>query len=115
MTKQLILNKEQLEARRQDVRRSNPNLSRIKEIDDDIRLLSNERAGLISDDEKYLNLMTWMAEDFDSKVAAVKCMDSPELADHLGNLFFEYTSTELDEAILTEAMNRLGWEPEDET
>lgn len=109
-----ILNAEQISAHREAARLRNPNAKEIESLRAEIAALSARISGLISEDEKYLNILSALSEDFDSRTAAVKCMEDAEIADHLGELFFEHTRTEVDEAILTEAMTRLGWAAEED-
>lgn len=108
-----IINHEQVEAHKEAARLRNPHLNRIESLRAQIKALSDEMSSLISDEEKYYNLLTFLSTDFDSRVAAVKVMTDAELADHLGELFFQHTKTEVDEAILMETLDRLGHAPSD--
>lgn len=114
MTKsKFIINPEQCEARRQELRAANPHKEKIAEIQTKILELATEKADLISNEEKYLNLMLMLAP-FDNKPLAVSFMSNQELGDHLSSLFFDKTENDLDEAILIETLNRIGWKMEDE-
>lgn len=114
MTK-YVLNPEQLEAHRDAARAANPNTLRINELRAQTAALSTEILSLMSEQEKYCNLMMALSASFDSRVAAVSLMSNHEIAEHLYSLFIDQTRNEVDEAVLSEAMTRLGWEPADET
>lgn len=115
MTKRIV-NAEQLEAAREAARAANPNLARIDDLRAQIATLSREVGALVSDDEKYCNLMLFLSKDFDSRSAAVRVMSDGEIADHLFGLFIDHAEDEISEAILDEAMARLGhsWDDEED-
>jgi hypothetical protein len=107
-----ILSQEQIEAYREDARRRNPNREKIDGIRDEIKKLSGHISELTSDDEKYCNLLMFLSKDFDSRIAATKVMSNQEIGSHLASLFYPMVSNEIDEAILSEALDRLGYDPE---
>ncbi len=109
-----ILNPEQIEAHQAAARAANPNRARIDELRAEISRLSSEISRLTSDDEKYLNILLFLSGGFDSRVAAAKVMSDQEIGEHMSNLFFEHCKADLDEAILMEALERLGWQPEED-
>jgi len=111
MTKKFIINAEQIDAHRESARLCNPNRAKIEELKAQANAIWAQISPLISEDEKYYNLMMGLAT-FDEKEAAVKCMENNELCEHLANLFFDKTEGELDEAILSEALERLGYNTE---
>ncbi len=110
-----ILNSEQIAAHQAAARAANPNRLRIDELRAQAKGLFDQAAALTSDEEKYLNILAFLSIDFDSRIAAVKVMSDNELGDHLSNIFFEHATDEMSEAILMEALERIGWEAEDET
>lgn len=109
-----IINQEQAEAHQAAARAANPNATRIESLRAQSRALSEQAAALTSDQERYWNLMAALSSGFDSKVGAAKVMSDQEIGDHLSNLFFEHTHGEMDEAILMEALDRIGWRAEDD-
>lgn len=113
MTKH-ILNEEQLMAHREAARAANPNRQLIDDLRTQSRALSDQILSLMSEDERYCNLMMALSAGFDSRVAAVSLMSDGELTGHLYSLFVDHANTPIDEAILDEAIKRLGGLPEDE-
>lgn len=109
-----ILNQEQVEAHREAAREANPNKAKIDELREQMSSLSQEISKLVSDDEKYYNILMFLSKDYDSRKAAVSLMSNQEIGEHMSHLFFEHTKGEIDETILMEALERLGWKPDDE-
>lgn len=110
MTKRpFIISEEQTEAELQAARARNPNRAEIDDLRAQIRALSSRIQPLVSSEETYHALMLVLSKGFDSRVAAVKCMESPEIAHHLYNLFIPHVKSDIDEAVLDEAMARLGY------
>lgn len=103
-----IINPEQIEAHRQAERDKNPNKERLDEIRKQQVALSTESLSLMTEREKYYNLMLALAsfEEYDS---AVSFMSNKELCEHMFNLFSEHLKTGLDSAIFDETLKRLGW------
>lgn len=107
-----ILPLEQIEAHQRDARAANPNAARIDSLRAQARTLHDQAAALTSDEEKYWNIMTVLSSDFDNRAAAAKCMSDNELAEHLLNLFSDHCIGDMDEHILYEVLDRLGYDDE---
>lgn len=107
-----ILTAEQIEAHREEARLKNPNKEVIDELRKKVKDISIQIGELTSDEEKYCNILLFLCKDFDSKKAAVKVMTNQELGSHLANLFYTHVNNEVDESILNEALERLGYDPE---
>lgn len=109
MENKWIFNAEQIEAQCESAHKSNPNLKRIEEIRYEIKKLAKELSLLITDDEKYLNVLNWFANT-NEKNAAASLMSNQELGSHLILVFYQYIGNGMDEAIFNEMLNRLGYE-----
>lgn len=112
-TPKRIINSEQTEAHLAAARAANPNRERIDQLREQISQLSTEISRLTSDNEKYLNILLYLSGGFDNRVAAAKVMSDVEIAAHMAELFFPHCKADIDEAILMEALERLGWQPEE--
>lgn len=109
-----IINQEQAEAHQAAARAANPNANRIESLRAQARALHDQASALISDQERYWNLMAALSSGFDSRLAAAKVMSDNELGDHLAALWWESPRGEMEDAILMEALERMGWQPEDD-
>ncbi len=104
-----------MEAHQRDARAANPHAHEIVILRARAKALYDEAASLTSDAERYWNLMAALTNDFDSRAGAAKVMSNQELGDHLSNLFYEVPRTDMGDAILMEALERIGWRAEEET
>jgi len=108
MKKPFILSEDKLEEQRLLAANKNPNKERIDAIHLEMRALSTELHSLLSETEKYCNLMLALA-NFDHKDKAASFMSNEEICSHMISLFEEHTQNDMDRAILDEALARLGW------
>lgn len=102
----MILNTEQLEAKRDAARAANPNRAKLDALWAQRLDLANQIHALTSDAERYYNLL-YMLADTDEKAAMAKCMTDNELGAHLIGLC--PTHNEMDQAIVDEVLTRLGY------
>ena len=112
-TDKWIFNAEQIEAKQVDARNANPNKKEIEEIYKQIKILYSKISLLLSEDEKYLNILNWFANTTEKRAAA-SLMSNKELGYHFISIFSEHLMGQMDDAIFEEVLNRIGYKYPDE-